>query len=330
MNAPLVSVIIPTYQRPELLPRAVESALTSHGPDVEVIVIPNGPDESWKRTLKRWASDQRVHVSPIPTAHGSVARNHGMSLATGKYVRFLDDDDYLLPSATKQVDLLEFVGAEICSGRIENVDEDGSVNDLLSFPDTGDFACAAVSFSGFALPTGHLFLRSCLDNARWDVTLDRRQDYAWMLELVAIREWRWIHLDEPVGAWFQHHGTRISYGGFMRDREQPVIDKLFALHAKLDSDNRLVGSRPQAIATALWYHAHLGFPYHPRYWAGVARRAQAIFPNASPPSAIFEGGLLHWLDPVAGEWALVPLRRAIAAARGFMSSRRGRTHIRRL
>lgn len=329
--SPLLSVVIPTHMRPQYLQRAIESALQSvANGDVEVIVVPNGPDKSWISVAEKAHTDRRIKWRPIHMGHANVARNHGMKSARGKYVRFLDDDDYLLPAAAKQVALLESIGAEICSGRIENVDEDGAVHDLLTFPDTDDFACAAVSFSGFALPTGHVFLRSCLDSSHWDVTLNRRQDYAWMLDLVAIREWKWVHLDEPVGVWFQHRGTRISHEKFMQEREQPVVNKLFALHERLDSEKRLDGPRGRAIAAALWHHAHLGFPYHPRYWTGVARRVQSISPDSRPPDAIFETGLLHWIDPVAGEWALFPLRKAIKAAKSLIAGKRNTTHRRRL
>jgi len=55
MTTPVCSVIIPTVNRPHYLPRAVESALSGIKPgEVEVIVVPNGPDESCKESLKSY------------------------------------------------------------------------------------------------------------------------------------------------------------------------------------------------------------------------------------------------------------------------------------
>jgi glycosyltransferase involved in cell wall biosynthesis len=330
-SKPLVSVVIPTYNRPALLLRAIDSALHSvPNDDVEVIVVPNGPSISWREIAERCAKDARVQWQPIHAAQGNVARNHGMNLAAGKYLRFLDDDDYLLPAAADQTALLESTGADVCSGRIENVDEDDVAHGLLSFPQTDDFVCAAVSFSGFALPTGHLFLRTQLENSRWDVTLGRRQDYAWMLDLAANREWRWVHMNRPVGAWFQHRGIRISHEKFMEEHEQPVVDKLFALHHKLGDDNRLNAARSTAIATALWHHIHLGFPHHPRYWSGIARRAQSICPTAQPPHPFFTTGFMGLIDPVVGEWALLPFRKAAKVVRSFVATKNDTAHMRRL
>jgi glycosyltransferase involved in cell wall biosynthesis len=331
IHAPLLSVVIPTYKRPQYLPRAIASALqAAPDGDVEVIVVPNGPDESWKSLASRYSADARVRWHPIIVAHANVARNHGLRTARGKFIRFLDDDDFFLPAASEQLEALEVSGAEVSSGLIQNIDEDGVQHDLLSFPSTDDFACAAVSFSGFALPTTHTFLRSCLENSNWDIALRRRQDYGWLLDLVSNREWEWVHLDKPVGAWFQHRGTRISHAKFMKEREQPVVDKLLALYEKLDDEKRLNAARCAAIANALWHHAHLGFPYHPRYWTGIARRAQSICSDARPPNSFFETGLMRAIDPVVGEWMLLPIRRSVKIAKGFVITKRGVDHKRNL
>ena len=108
MAIPLVSVAILPHRRPHLLPRAVASALQS-GPqsDTEVIVVPNGRDDSWKKSLLKWEHDPCVRVYPIAEAQGNRARNHGLALATGKYVRFLDYDDYLLHAAAEQLAAIE-------------------------------------------------------------------------------------------------------------------------------------------------------------------------------------------------------------------------------
>lgn len=79
------------------VPRAVDSALKSAPDgDVQVIVVPNGPESNWRAELTNSLSDSRVQVHPIATAHACAARNHGLSLAKGTYTRFLDDDDVLI------------------------------------------------------------------------------------------------------------------------------------------------------------------------------------------------------------------------------------------
>lgn len=332
MNAqPILTVVIPTHKRPQYLPRAIGSALrAAPDGDVEVIVVPNGPDQSWKSVVDEFRSDPRVRWLPIRIAHANVARNHGLSNSRGKYLRFLDDDDYLLPAASEQIEMLETNGWEICSGFIENVDEDGGQHGLLSFPNTDDFICAATAFSGFALPTAHVFLRSHLEECRWDTTLNRRQDYGWMLDLSASREWNWGHINKVVGAWFQHRGERISHPKVMKERDQPVIDKLLVLHTQLAKAQRLDDTRNAAIAGALWHHAHLGFPYQPRYSTHVARRALEICPTARPPNPLFVTGLMRRINPIIGEWMLLPVRRFALALRSLIKIKRGVTYKRNL
>ncbi|MBN8713785.1 MAG: glycosyltransferase [Xanthomonadales bacterium] len=322
MSAPLVSVIIPTYQRPELLPRAVESALTYQGPDVEVVVVPNGPDNSWKHSLWRWTSDARVRVSPISTAHGNVARNQGMALATGKYIRFLDDDDYLLEDSRQQLTRLEGESAEVCSGLVQSVDRDGSSLGQLTFPSTRDFVCATVDAlygTGFTQPTGLIFLRSSIANCRWDPMVERTQDYAWMMDISAAAERRWVHVPVPVGAWVQHPAKRVSSNGPIRRKEQPFVKRLLALYDQLTAENRMSFQRTQAIARALWRYAHRGFPYHPFYWSKVAQRARLMDMASIPPDSLYQRIPLRLLNPIIGEWLLLPPRRLTRALRDVRS-----------
>ena len=108
---PNVTVIIPTSNRPHYLPRAVDSALAGmKSGDVEVIVVPNGPDESWRDVLRPYKSDKFVRVVRVKGANANIARNAGLAKARGEFVRFLDDDDYLIPEgAVRQYALIRGV-----------------------------------------------------------------------------------------------------------------------------------------------------------------------------------------------------------------------------
>jgi glycosyltransferase involved in cell wall biosynthesis len=90
---PLVSVIIPTHQRPALLLRAVRSALAQTFAKLEVIVILDGPDPASEEALKE-INDTRLRLLPLPARiGGSETRNTGVRNARGQWVAFLDDDD---------------------------------------------------------------------------------------------------------------------------------------------------------------------------------------------------------------------------------------------
>jgi glycosyltransferase involved in cell wall biosynthesis len=93
---PLISVVIPTFNRPDLLKRAIESALAQTLKDIEVLVVINGPDNQTRADLKP-IQDDRLHVLQIPESGASLARQAGVNAANSDWIAFLDDDDSWMP-----------------------------------------------------------------------------------------------------------------------------------------------------------------------------------------------------------------------------------------
>lgn len=97
-DTPLVSTVIPTRNRPELVKRAVLSALNQTYSNIEVVVVVDGPDPLTSQQLKE-LSDSRLRVIVLPESEGgSGARNAGVQAARGSWIAFLDDDDEWMPS----------------------------------------------------------------------------------------------------------------------------------------------------------------------------------------------------------------------------------------
>jgi glycosyltransferase involved in cell wall biosynthesis len=89
----MISVIIPTARRPQLLMRAVNSVLAQSMSDLEVVVVIDGPDPETTQILSGVA-DHRFRFIQNPRSLGSAeARNVGVAAARGEWVAFLDDDD---------------------------------------------------------------------------------------------------------------------------------------------------------------------------------------------------------------------------------------------
>lgn len=93
---PLVSIVIPTYDRPELLRRAVMSALNQTYSNVEVIVINDSP-RSGLESMKKEFQSVRFYQNN-KNMGGCYTRNFGIEKSDGEYINFLDDDDELLPN----------------------------------------------------------------------------------------------------------------------------------------------------------------------------------------------------------------------------------------
>jgi glycosyltransferase involved in cell wall biosynthesis len=94
---PLVSVVIPTYRRPELVKRAVLSVLAQTLQEIEAIVVIDGPEPN-TRALLAEIDDSRLKVMELSVNQGCCkARNAGICEASAQWIAFLDDDDEWLP-----------------------------------------------------------------------------------------------------------------------------------------------------------------------------------------------------------------------------------------
>lgn len=103
-NMPLVSVMIPTYRRPDYCELAVMSALRQDYPALEVIVCDNSPEEDTAERLRPYSGDKRFRYVRNREAH-SKADNFRLfeSLAQGEYLQWLMDDDLLYPGKISQM-----------------------------------------------------------------------------------------------------------------------------------------------------------------------------------------------------------------------------------
>ena len=100
---PLVSVIIPTYKRPDTLDRAINSVLNQTYKNIEIFVVDDNNPETEGRIrtiekMKEFEDEPRIHYIKQPhNMNGSVARNTGARMSKGEFIAFLDDDDEYLP-----------------------------------------------------------------------------------------------------------------------------------------------------------------------------------------------------------------------------------------
>src|SRR5690242_5554657 len=97
-KGPLVSAVIPTYNRTKQTFAAVESVLAQTYPRVEVIVVDDGSKDGSGEVVERYVREKAngglaVKFFSQPNQGASAARNNGLAHASGEYVAFLDSDD---------------------------------------------------------------------------------------------------------------------------------------------------------------------------------------------------------------------------------------------
>ena len=100
---PLISVVIPTYNRADLLPKAIQSVLDQTYQNWELLIVDNYSDDGTKEVVDSF-KDPRISMLLIPRT-GSVAasRNLGVHRSKGEWIAFLDSDDWWFPEKLSTV-----------------------------------------------------------------------------------------------------------------------------------------------------------------------------------------------------------------------------------
>lgn len=91
---PFFSVVIPTYNRADLIGLTLRSVLEQEFPDFEILVVDDGSRDNTAEVVQAFA-DTRLRYLPKENAERGAARNYGLARAQGQYVLFLDSDDLL-------------------------------------------------------------------------------------------------------------------------------------------------------------------------------------------------------------------------------------------
>ena len=90
-----VSVIMPIYNRGNRVKKAVESVINQTFKNVEIILVNDGSTDNTEQVCKQYErADKRIKYLRIENSGPGEARNKGMDIATGKYIMFIDSDDY--------------------------------------------------------------------------------------------------------------------------------------------------------------------------------------------------------------------------------------------
>lgn len=96
MDAPKISIIVPVYNCVDYLPRGIESILYQDEPDFELILVNDGSTDSSADICKRYVDcDERLVLIDQCNKGVAAARNAGLKRARGKYITFMDGDDWL-------------------------------------------------------------------------------------------------------------------------------------------------------------------------------------------------------------------------------------------
>jgi len=193
-TAPLVTAVIPTYRRPRLLRRAIQSVLDQDGVPLQVCIYDNASGDETGDVVAEFASkDDRIVYHRHKINIGGLANfEFGMSRVDTPYFSLLSDDDYLLPGFYRRAlnGLFSRPDAMCWAGITLNVDECGTIYDarVQAWPREGVFSPPEgfMQMTGGMAPvwTGVLFRREVLDKVgTFDTALMGPSDLEYLLRL---------------------------------------------------------------------------------------------------------------------------------------------------
>lgn len=234
---PAVSVIIVSYNRLELLHRAIKSALNQSLTSREVIVIDNCSSFDIHEALAEYGDTIRVIRNTGNHGCGQ-ARNAAVKVALGEYVAFLDDDDYWKPEKLRrQLDTIDDLpmatcGQEFIPATAFNVRPITRIT--LDMIRENNPICG---------PSGFFCRRDLFDKLTFDESLMYAEDWDFMIRVLAIGEIGYV--GEPLLYYTYNGGSSMTTAG--RDRSWAEIQYRFAA---ADKHRDLMGERHYRIRVA--------------------------------------------------------------------------------
>jgi cellulose synthase/poly-beta-1,6-N-acetylglucosamine synthase-like glycosyltransferase len=221
-----VSVIIPTYNRSELLRQTVESVLAQTYSNIETMVVDDGSTDDTAAVMAEYAGRIKYIRQENQGDWGVTASNVGLRASSGEYVGFLDHDDLFMPTKIeRQVQVLDSrrdIDLVHCGYYL--MDKEGNYTEKIAFLPAGtlkELVCGNLIWSG-----GPLIRRECLDEiggfgkvwaGDWDMWLR-----------MALAGYQFACIQEPLGAYRMLPGSMMSNLNKLEEACFAILDKVFA------------------------------------------------------------------------------------------------------
>jgi glycosyltransferase involved in cell wall biosynthesis len=196
---PLVSVVIPTRNRPDTVEVAIHSVLHQDHPRVEVIVVDDGSEPPYSPAV----DDARIRVLRFDQPIGvAAARNRGMQYSTGAFIGLLDDDDWYYPD--KIARQLAFLAGhpeyDMVFSRVAIVNENREV--IYHLPED-HVHTPAINFAAFNVihTNSSLFRRDIISKVQFDERMTKYTDMQFYLAATA--HCRVAFLEGVAAVWYR-------------------------------------------------------------------------------------------------------------------------------
>ena len=226
MDTPLISVIIPVYNKEKTIEKCVDSVLRQQHPNIEIILVDDGSqDSSYELCVRLSNTHSNVTVLHQENKGVSAARNIGLKYATGEYISFVDSDDWihesmlsiLLENTDEQTDICCCCCTAVMENRclIERFFAGDIVTDdtyeskrelLLQLIDTAHGQPQKEIYTGIGVPWAKLYRRKLFTQSqyRFDEELSHLEDNYLNLQLF-IKARKIVYINQPLYYYSTEH-----------------------------------------------------------------------------------------------------------------------------
>jgi len=234
---PLISVIIPTYNRAHLISRAIKSVLRQTHQKYELIIIDDGSTDNTREVINDYG-DERFKYVFFKENRGSPgrARNAGIMLAQGEYIAFMDSDDEWLPHKLEEeikalADLPEEYGVVYSGGwAYQRNKERRYIPYASQRAKSGDLK-EIVLRTGLIWPSGAMVKRQCFDRVgMFDESLPAIED--WEFWIRVSKAYHFYYLQKPL--W----NYNLNDSGSLSSNEEALLCALQLIYKKHYDDIR--------------------------------------------------------------------------------------------
>lgn len=289
-----VSIIIPTFNRLWCLPRAIGSCRGARCA-TEIIVVDDGSsDGTWE-----WLLTQ-ADVKPLrqPNQGQTWAINIGFAHSSGRYIRFLDSDDFLRPGYIDlQFEKAVESGADLVYSRVDLLSE--TTKKITEFQDPplwDDFIAIQLGEGSGSHFSGMLFRREVIEKIPRRPDFAAREDRMFLLE-VALLNPRIALVPGCAGYWVQHDAQmQANYSGMKAVVAHWTLLGIYRrILGELERRGELTLRRKRAAIKTLWPLAHWIAYTHVDEACDLVRWIHELDPGFQPPESGFLGELYRRL-----------------------------------
>ena len=267
MSEKVVSIIVPVYNVEAYLAQCIDSLINQTYPHLEVLLIDDGSTDSSGQICDDYAKkDSRVKVIHKVNAGVSVARNTGLSVASGYYLMCVDSDDWIEEDTLEkcmaiieqhpEIDILEFGTIDYIDGEFAEYKSYTGGKDDVQMSGLQILRSYSLGNLPAPLPCAKLYVRDKISDVRF-IEGRVHEDNTYIFEAVAKIDHYYYH-NAP---WYIYRRNRV--GSITHTLNGNIEDMFLNIE---DVRNKVLKERPEHVIYANSFMLHRAIDYSFRYY----------------------------------------------------------------